>query len=365
MTVSPTQGAAHYLTCCPLKNPPPDDHRVHDAYYVERSIQKKLNYADSAMREEEDNDEYETTPTLIPRDVDFERPEIKTIPDTIGQIPYAICQYQGDRPHMEDLYIAKEIHIVFHGVPKCAQVLGILDGHGGSKAAKFVRDHFSDEFLHQFNVLEQKYESNFDTILWNALKLTFVALSNRYFGIDGTTAVITLKIDDMLWTANAGDSRAFLVQNNSMIALTEDMKPAKFLANLVSDQDFEEIDDRAFYTHYTKRIFNHAGRILIPHDERPPCIEGRYGTLNIGGSIGDHGMTGICARPAITRVRLEKGATLYIGSDGVFDAASSRQVRNTGETFAGDLQKMSEAIVVSSYNAGSPDNSSAMVVELS
>lgn len=365
--VSPCQDSSHYLpSYFPLKSPPPDDHRIHDADYVERSIERKLNYANVAMREEEDNDEYTTTTKLISRAVPFKRNEMESKSATIGNIPYTICQYQGDRPHMEDFHVATEIPFMFHGTSKSARIFGILDGHGGTGAAEFVKNEFSDTFNHHLVLLQQKYSDwNLDTIIWNALKLTFVNLSDRYQYIDGTTATITLIIDDVLWTANAGDSRAFLVQNDSLIALSEDMKPAIFPTDLVSEQDFEEMDDRALYCHYTKRILNRKGCILIPHDGRPPCIKGKYGVLNVGGAIGDHGMQGICARPAITRVRIEKDAMLYIGCDGVFDAASSRQVRETGEAFANDLQKMSEAIVASAYMARSPDNISAMVVKLS
>jgi serine/threonine protein phosphatase PrpC len=43
--------------------------------------------------------------------------------------------------------------------------------------------------------------------------------------MDGSTAVVSVLLEDTLWTANVGDSRAILCRDCKAVALTEDHSP--------------------------------------------------------------------------------------------------------------------------------------------
>jgi serine/threonine protein phosphatase PrpC len=91
------------------------------------------------------------------------------------------------------------------------QVFGICDGHGGRQAANHVCRNVYFSISQSNRKLEKNYHNTPKEIIWNALKLTYVALHESFDENDsGTTATISVICDNMLWIANAGDSRAFL-----------------------------------------------------------------------------------------------------------------------------------------------------------
>jgi protein phosphatase 1L len=187
-----------------------------------------------------------------------------------------------------------------------------------------------------------------DQGIWNALKLTFVHLSDRFKKLDpnsGTTATVVLMLDGTLWTANVGDSRTILVDSSSGTAqLSEDAKPS---------------DPR-----YQKGIEKRGG--VIDFNQIPPRING---SLAVARAIGDANVgPGVSSRPKITKMLLSQihsGSHLVLTCDGIYDVASTRQVGRAVRV-QGALKKnplsIARDLVFSAYRAGSEDNLSALVV---
>jgi hypothetical protein len=86
----------------------------------------------------------------------------------------------------------------------------------------------------------------------------------------GTTATAVLKVDNILYVAHAGDSRAILVSNGQAIQLTEDHKPASI-------------------TRERERTEKRGGKIQYRRDRVMSNPES--GTINIGGTGGGRGGT--------------------------------------------------------------------------
>lgn len=245
-----------------------------------------------------------------------------------------------------------------------AQLFGIMDGHGGKQAANRVKAQFSKKLQQSVKKLESSNpEWTEEELIWNALKMTFVSLSDAYKGQDGTTASIVMILKNKLWSANVGDSRAFINDGkNNIIPLTEDMKPAKPDMPRDTFMTQESPGRSKYHTHYTQRILNRHGSIRwwgVPRID---------GNLAVGGSIGDYGIQGISSRPTITRIdlaTLSPDSYLCIGCDGVFDVASTRQISQIlKKTSNRGCCNAAKAIVASARQAGSNDNISALVLSL-
>jgi serine/threonine protein phosphatase PrpC len=328
------------LEMCKKKGPSFLEHHIRSEEHVRQSLEKKSAYAHTAM---------ETIPDPLAEPfTPFNPAEARFIPETdrgtVGSFSFEVAHVLGRRDKQEDRHIASTARLTLDGKPVNAQVFGILDGHGGSKAAEFVRDHLADELARQFIQIQRGHPEFFQyAIIWNALKMTFVALNEQFQrenpeDTSGTTASIAVVIDGELWVANAGDSRTMLNAAGTPIQMTEDMKPAG--------------------EHYRQRVLNRGGYVF----------GGRImGNLGTGGAIGDRDMGGtVSARPAITRIRLAdlpKNTDLIIVCDGVTDAQSTPEIVAGCQKY-GRGAGAPAAIVRSALERYSTDNCSCLIVRL-
>lgn len=114
--------------------------------------------------------------------------------------------------------------------PKCS-FFGIYDGHGGSGCAEFLRDN-----LHNFVVRDHNFPVNPKEAIvqgFKAAESEFIhnyALGYNGFDIkdrSGSCAIVSLIVDDIVYVANVGDSRAILSKNcgKEIIQISKDHKP--------------------------------------------------------------------------------------------------------------------------------------------
>lgn len=114
--------------------------------------------------------------------------------------------------------------------PMCS-FFAVYDGHGGSLCADFLRDN-----LHNYIIKDKLFPDNPAEAIKNGFSKAendFIynyALSKEINLLDrsGSCAVITLIVDDTLYIANVGDSRAVLSKNNgeNVSSITVDHKPS-------------------------------------------------------------------------------------------------------------------------------------------
>lgn len=167
------------------------------------------------------------------------------------------CGYtsmQGWRRSMEDAHI---VNLDFTAnvyedptsetpkeVPVTGTLLAVFDGHGGENVAKFCEEAFLTVLKKQENFKKRNYaQALIDTniMMDEEMKddrvndhIVSLASQSTYYNdmIDGPiatgmgcTAVVCLIIENTLYLSNAGDSRAVLLCNNEVIALSTDHKP--------------------------------------------------------------------------------------------------------------------------------------------
>ena len=258
-------------------------------------------------------------------------------------ISFAAVGMQGWRINMEDSHIAN-----LEFAPDCS-IFGVFDGHGGVEVAQFCKRNLEsklkelqtfqdknweqaliDSFLKMDEILESDEGKNAMQEIAkqfpkqkSALEQAIMQVTNpnaegttddkndkplsaEQLDGKGCTAVVVLMFKDVLYCANAGDSRAVLAQNGVAKDLSEDHKPA---------------------LEREKARIHKAGSTITP--------EGRVdGNLNLSRSIGDlrykknkslkpeeHPVT---AYPEVEKVeRADDQDFIVIACDGIWETKTS------------------------------------------
>lgn len=253
---------------------------------------------------------------------------------------------KGRRPTQEDAHLAKQITISQNGQSLPLHIFGIFDGHGGDKCSNFIANQLEEKLKDKLEDALNKYD-NEDVAIFNALKLSFVELSEEFkrcypYDPSGSTANVALIFKDNLWVANVGDSRAVLSQKDRAEQLSEDAKP----------------DDPK----YKKGIEKRGGFVEM----------GRLnGQLAVARALGDAPVgQGVNCRPKIVKIPLseakKEGGHLIIGCDGLWDVASSSQAAKDVDQLVKNRSQGNKAehLVKKAYQSGSGDNISALIVDL-
>lgn len=222
------------------------------------------------------------------------------LPDTY------IASSVGRKRTQEDTSVAD----VFESGQKQMEVTAVFDGHGGTDSwSVFMKERLVQrlqEFVTMFNP-----DGITDAGIWNALKLVTVYMSREYQNIQGgTCANICLKIDNTLWVANLGDSRAILIDTETKTTL-----------QLGKDQKAADLQ-------YLPGIEKRKGS--VSHERLD-------GYLMPARSVGDHGpkddlttpgAPSISARSKVTKYELEAGKSYLLiqCSDGATDTMATDHI---------------------------------------
>ncbi len=303
---------------------------------IQRKLSKENKEAQLHMKNEPDKFfQYKIARAYLPQAM----PEKMVGPYKVGTF-----SYMGRRNFMEDEHLISAFSLHINGQKYPIELFCVFDGHGGTACVNFVKSHFQEQLckmLQQFNP-----QGLTDKGIWNALKITFVELNKAFKKafptkeISGTTSCAVMFLDGNMWTANAGDTRALLENNGHCTLLSEDAKPG--------NERFE----RAVHRRGATVKMNQVLRV--------------DGILSTARAIGDRHVRGVSARPKIIKKSLSEIAEksqVIIACDGIFDVASSQQVTTAlynNKNVA--VNTLAKNIVASSFQAGSMDNLSTIVI---
>jgi serine/threonine protein phosphatase PrpC len=251
----------------------------------------------------------------------------------------------GERPTQEDTHTISQIDFAFGEKNFTAQLTAIFDGHGGGEASEFCARNIKTAICRRLNEFSASLQ-DWDSVIWNALKLSCVDLDRACGGTSGTTANIVLRIGSELWVANVGDSRAVLVDRKGKgTSLSEDAK-----------LDYEK---------YVKGVEKRHGKVYKDSDGDLRINN----SLAVARAIGDHHLQGAAnPRPKIVKVQLPDNATgfhLLQCCDGIFDIGSSKEVAEMLH-YCGKNKAVAKAIAIVrwAYAVESTDNLTALVTRL-
>lgn len=245
-----------------------------------------------------------------------------------------VSSIQGKREYMEDRYQAISNLSQFPNT----SFYGVFDGHGGERAAQFTtqmlpRCIFKRNFQHDpIAALKQAYREVDDDWL-------SVARANNMD--DGTTAITALIHNNVIYVANAGDSRCIMFSNGRVIPMSSDHKPNR-------------PDEK-------KRIEDLGGFIQKPDVWRV------NGMLALSRAIGDkHLKKWVTCEPEVfSHIRTPGDQYLILASDGLWDVVSNEEAAQiVNMNLHHSARVAADALVQTAYNKGSTDNITALVVNL-
>ncbi|KAF3333234.1 putative protein phosphatase 2C 52 [Carex littledalei] len=246
------------------------------------------------------------------------------------RLSYGYLSFRGKRPTMEDFYDIKTRRIEGRTV----SLFGVFDGHGGSRAAEYLKDNLFENLLNHPKFMT-------DTKL--AIRETYRKTDSDFLSEldvtrdDGSTACAVILVGDQLYVANVGDSRAVISKGGKEIPLSEDHKPNRS-------------DER-------KRIED-AGGIVI-----------WTGTWRVGGVLAMSRAFGnrmlkqfVAAEPDIKEEVIDdKLELLVIATDGIWDVLPNEDAISLARTEE-EPKVAARRLAELAFSRGSADNITCIVV---
>lgn len=211
---------------------------------------------------------------------------------------------------------------------------GVFDGHGqfGTECSNFVRDRLVEALLEEPSLLDDPT---------NAYNSAFQRTNQELHesGIDdsmsGTTAITVLVIEDKIFVANVGDSRAVIAFKSGDKVLAEDLscdqtpfrrdeyeRVKACGARVLSVDQVEGLKDPDIQSWGDEESQgNDPPRLWVQNGMYP----GTAFTRSIGDSIAEK--IGVVADPEVSVVQLSSDHLFFVvASDGVFEFLSSQAV---------------------------------------
>ncbi|KAK6794604.1 hypothetical protein RDI58_008057 [Solanum bulbocastanum] len=136
-----------------------------------------------------------------------------------GKMSCGYSSFRGKRATMEDFYDIKTSEV--DGKAVC--LFGIFDGHGGSRAAEFLRGHLFQNLLKHPSFSTNTKLAISET--YQKTDMEFLDSEKDTFRDDGSTASTAVLVGNHLYVANVGDSRTIISKSGKAIPLSEDHKP--------------------------------------------------------------------------------------------------------------------------------------------
>jgi serine/threonine protein phosphatase PrpC len=237
-------------------------------------------------------------------------------------IAWGLSERQGIRLEMEDTYTYREIKL--EPKEQNAYYFGIFDGHGGAQAADFAAEHAIDYFLAAYhaNSTQPDTEERIKSAFISSYTNLDTEIQKQY-DVAGTTALSALILGKDLYLAWAGDSRGVVIDAKGDVEKsTADHKPNSYWEKqriIATGQTIKEIKTR-------------LGPVV------------RVGALSVSRTLGDKlgksekysKPNAIIATPEILKVEIEKGGSIILACDGLWDVMSNYEAGNYIETLKND-----------------------------
>ncbi|XP_047059342.1 probable protein phosphatase 2C 7 [Lolium rigidum] len=249
-----------------------------------------------------------------------------------GSMHCGYSSYRGRRQTMEDFYDIKASKTD----AKRINVFGVFDGHGGSCAAKYLKDHLFENLLkHPAFITDTKLAISES---YKETDADFLAAETTICRDSGSTASTAIFVGNHLYVANVGDSRAVISKAGKAIALSDDHKP-------------DRSDER-------ERIENAGGVVTFSGTWRVG------GVLAMSRAFGDRLLKQfVVAEPEIQEQEIDDELEfLILASDGLWDVVPNEHAVAFVKEVVGP-EAAARKLTEIAYRRGSRDNITCIVVE--
>ncbi|KAL2095855.1 hypothetical protein ACEWY4_008003 [Coilia grayii] len=245
--------------------------------------------------------------------------EEKKVCKEYARLKAYVAARRGEREEMQDAHVLlPDMRSVISTLPSQVSRLAyfaVFDGHGGARASRFAAEHLHHNLVAKF---PRGDGENLDKLIKKCLLDTFrqtdedflkKASSQKPAWKDGSTATCVLVVDDTLYVANLGDSRAVLCRSEHV----EDSGEKKSVTLALSKEHNPTIYEERM------RIQRAGGTVR----------EGRVlGVLEVSRSIGDgqYKRCGVISTPDLRRCQLTASDRFIIlACDGLFKVFSPEE----------------------------------------
>lgn len=249
-----------------------------------------------------------------------------------GILSCGYSSFRGKRASMEDFFDIKSSKIDDQNI----NLFGIFDGHGGSRAAEYLKEHLFMNLMKHPEFMKDTKLAISET--YKKTDSDFLDSESNTHRDDGSTASTAVLVGNHLYVGNVGDSRAVISKAGKAIALSDDHKPNRS-------------DER-------KRIESAGGIVMWA------------GTWRVGGVLAMSRAFGnrllkqyVVAEPEIQEQEIDdESEFLILASDGLWDVVPNED--------AVSLVKMEEEpeaaarkLTETAFARGSGDNITCIVVK--
>lgn len=249
-----------------------------------------------------------------------------------GRLSCGYSSFRGKRASMEDCFDVKMSTI--DGKTVC--LFGIFDGHGGSRASEFLREHLFDNIVKHPKFMTDPKLAISET--YQRTDMDFLDSESNTYRDDGSTASAAVLVGNHLYVANVGDSRAVISKAGKAIPLSEDHKPNRS-------------DER-------KRIENAGGVVMWA------------GTWRVGGVLAMSRAFGnrllkqfVVADPEIQEQEIDDELELLVlASDGLWDVVPNEDAVSLARTEE-EPEAAARKLTETAFSRGSADNITCIVVK--
>eukprot|EP00250_Pteridium_aquilinum_P035663 c9782_g1_i1 orf=557-1378(+) len=136
-----------------------------------------------------------------------------------GKCSFGYSSLRGKRASMEDFYEARFAEVGDSTVG----LFGVFDGHGGCRAADYVRKHLLENLIKHPEFATDTQKAIIET--YQQTDSEFLKAENSQQRDAGSTASTAVVVGDRLLVANVGDSRAVICRAGKAEPLSSDHKP--------------------------------------------------------------------------------------------------------------------------------------------
>ncbi|KAM0834690.1 hypothetical protein ACQ4PT_063422 [Festuca glaucescens] len=136
-----------------------------------------------------------------------------------GRFSYGFASCPGKRASMEDFYETRVDDVDGETVG----LFGVFDGHGGARAAEYVKKHLFSNLIKHPKFMTETNAAIAET--FNHTDSEFLKADSSHSRDAGSTASTAILVGGRLVVANVGDSRAVVSKGGKAIAVSRDHKP--------------------------------------------------------------------------------------------------------------------------------------------
>lgn len=220
------------------------------------------------------------------------------------------------------------VYCCTEAVGKLPNLFIVADGMGGHNAGDFASRFCVEEFIKQLDLIESETPITLIEKILYETNRKLITKAKEEINLDGmgTTFVIATIFDDIMYVANVGDSRLYVIHED-MKQITEDHSLVEAMVKT------GEINRQEARVHPNKNIITRA--------------------LGAGDDV----------KADFFEVKLKKGDTVLMCSDGLTNMIEDEVIKTIIKEHNSNIEKAAETLIKKANENGGKDNIAIVLIQ--